>query len=139
MDTSAKKVMANLFYYTLAALIIAFSVLFIVALNTRAVATYQMVVYDIWAAVVILVVLADIWATMTNRSKYIIGLIVYGLTLLFIIVGFIVFAGLSTNGIVLAANVTIFNTLIYFSLGLTIALIVLYIVGLHTAKLNREE
>lgn len=135
MDLTAKKVLVNLFYYSLAFLIVLFSVLFMVLIGTKTLATYQMIIYYIWAGIAIAVVVFEVFASMRNRYKLVVGLIIYGLTFLCLLVGFIVYAALQTNGIIPAASLDVFSVLIYFSLAISIALITLFVLGTHMAKL----
>lgn len=139
MELSAKKVINNLFYYTIALFVVLFSVLFMVSMAGKALAMYQMVVYYIWASLAIVVVIADLIATMMHKYKFIIGLAVYGLMVLCVVVGIIVFAGLSVGGIVPAGALDIFNTLIIYSVALTIGLLVVYHLGLKNILLDEME
>ncbi len=139
MDISEKKVITNIAYYTLAFFVVLFSVLFMVLINGRGLELYQMIIYNIWAVLVIIVVLTDLLVSMTGRGKLVVGFAVYGLALLFFIAGFIVYASLSVGGVIPAANADIFNVLIYFSLALTLGLIFVYTLGITKQRLNYEE
>ncbi len=139
MEISAKKVITNLFYYTTALLVLLFSVLFMVSMAGKGLAVYQSVVYYIWAALAIVVVLADVIATVMGRHKFIVGLCVYGLMILCVIAGFIMFAALSVGGLVPAGALDLFNTLILFSGFITIGLIVTYILGLRSIQLEEMD
>lgn len=140
MDISAKRVLNNLYYYTVALFVLVFSVLFMVRMAGLALASYQMVVYYIWTAIAIVLVIADVIATMmNNRYKYLISLCIYGLMVLAVIVGFIVYAAMQVGGVIPAGSLGMFNTLIFFSLGLTVGLIVVNSLGYKVVELNESE
>lgn len=139
MDLSAKKVLYNLFYYTMALFVLLFSVFFMVSLASRALAPYQQWVYYIWTGLLIITLLADVIATVMNRHKFLIGLIVYGLMVIAVIVGIIVFSSLNVGGMIPVAVLDSFNVLIFYSLALTIGLIVTYRLGVKLNVIDELE
>lgn len=130
MDSSAKKVMVNLYYYTIALFVLLFSVLFMVSMASKALATYQAVIYYVWAGLTIVLLFADIVATVMKKYKLIVGLCIYALMVMAVIVGIIVYAALNVGGIIPAGALDIFNTLILYSGALSFGLIIVYALGI---------
>lgn len=126
MENSLKRTIYNIGYYCLCALIIAFSILFMVAMTRTRVAVYQQVVYYIWSILLILNVAFDIIANFNPALKFISGLTFYSLTFLCLVMGVIVYAAASTNGIILFDNSTLFSIVIGFSVTLSVASIILF-------------
>lgn len=139
MDNSLKRTLYNIGYYCLCALVIAFSILFMVAMTRTGVAMYQQIVYYIWAILLILNVLFDIMATMHPALKFISGLIFYSLVFLMIVMGIIVYAGMSTNGLILIDNANLFGIVIGFSLALSIASVILFWQGERLIQSKQER
>lgn len=139
MEHSLKKTLYNIGYYCLCAIVIAFSIMFMIAMTRTGVARYQQIVYYIWAVLLILNVLFDIFATMHPAFKFISGLIFYALVFLCIVMGIIVYAGMSTNGLILIDNSTLFSIVIGFSVALSIASVILYWQGEHLIEIKQER
>ncbi len=138
MDLSARKILANLFYYSFALLLIAFSIIFMIMLGNKDIATGWLVVYYIWSGLLILAVVLDAFSAMRGQYRFGAGLLNYLLSITFLVVGFVIYFRLSTDGVVPAANLDVFSTLIYFPLALTIALNVLFSLGNKMIRVNEE-
>ena len=139
MEISLKKALYNIGYYCLCAIIIAFSIMFMVAMTRTGVAMYQQIVYYIWAILLILNVIFDIIATNNSAMKFISGLIFYALVFLCIVMWIIVYAGMSTNGLILIDNSTLFSIVIGFSVALSIASIILFWQGERLIEIKQER
>ncbi len=138
MDASNKKMLINIAYVGTVLLTIAFSVLFMVAMTLKGVATYQQVIYYIWAILLILTMVLDVMANKSGNLKYIVGLIISGLAFLCLVVGIIVFAGMSVNGSIPYFAGEKFAIVIAFSVALTILSIVAFCVGQKMIEIKQS-
>lgn len=124
MSVGNKKTLSTIVYYTLAILALAFAGFFAYALIIRDVAMWAKVVYFIWVALVIGVVIFDIICTSNGEGKTIAGLIVYILSVLAVIMAAILyFANSGMQGI--ATN--------FFNLFISISMISLFTTGFMIA------
>lgn len=138
MDASNKKMLINIAYVGTVLLTIAFSVLFMVAMTLKGVATYQQVIYYIWTILLILTMVLDVMANKSGNLKYIVGLIISGLAFLCLVVGIIVFAGMSVNGSIPYFAGEKFAIVIAFSVALTILSIVAFCVGQKMIEIKQS-
>ena len=130
METSNKKILLNIAYYSLIVLTVAFSVIFMLIMPVMEIAMYQRVVYTLWAILLILTVIFDVVATCgVDSFKYLVGLIIAGLAFLCLLVGVIIYAGISVGGLIPYYALTRYFVLSGFSVGLTIMIIVLFCTG----------
>jgi hypothetical protein len=134
MEVQGRKVLCNIFYYSMAFLVLLFTILFMILLSNIAVATYQMVIYMIWSAALIILLIADVIATMMNRFKFVIGLLIYGLAFIYLVVAFIIYAAMNVGGLIPATAIDAFSVLVYFPLALTIGLFIVYFAGNKRAE-----
>lgn len=140
MEASYKKILLNIAYYSLAVLTIAVTIWFMFIMRAMGIIEYQRVVYTIWAILVIPVVAFEIIATCRIYSlKYLVGLIVAAMTFLCLLVGIIVYAGMSIDGLVPFYALTRFYAVVGFSVGLTIMQITLFCAGNNLIKLKEEN
>ena len=139
MGKSEKKTLLYVAYYASVTLTIAFSVLFMVAMSLSNVAIYQQVVYYVWAIVLILTICFDIFATNINQLKFISGLIVAGLNFLCLVMGIIVYGGMSIDGMIPYYAGQRFAIVILFSTILSIMSIVVFCVGERLAEERIEK
>ncbi len=142
MEADNKKALLNIAYYGTIVITIALAIIFMISMSERDVAMYQQVVYYIWAILLILTIIFDIVASKKHNFKFLIGLIVVGLTFLCIVTGIIVYASMSVDWLVPYFAMGRFAIVIGFSVVLTIMLIVIYSVGekiieLDVARKNR--
>lgn len=139
MEADYKKTLLNIAYYGTAILTIALAICFMVGMSLRGVAMYQQVIYYIWAILLILTIVFDIISTHNGTMKFIIGLIVVGLTFLCILVGIINYAGMSVDGVIPYFAMGNFALIIGFSVVLTILTIVVFCVGEKITNLRVER
>lgn len=124
MSVNSKKILSIIVYYTLAALALATAGFFIYTLVLRTLPMWAEVIYYIWIACVIGVVIYDIYCTSSRKGKQISGLIIYVLSVLSVIVSIILyFVTAGMNGL----DMTIFPVF------LSVALISLMATGFMIA------
>ena len=75
MEVKQKNILQNILYYSLIAVIVALSVFYMIALAPNDVMMYAKVVYYIWIAGLLLVLMLDILATIMCRGKFCTGLL----------------------------------------------------------------
>ena len=115
MSVNNKMKLSNIVYYTLAIITLVFSGFFVYALIVNDVAMWAKVVYFIWTAAVIGVVIFDIMCTRNREGKTIAGLIIYVLSVLALIVACILYFinmgmdGFATNFLGLFASVSLIS------------------------------
>ena len=80
MEFYGKKILLNMVYYTLIALLVAVGITFMVFLGTSDIALYSKIGYFILASLFILLVIFDIICTCLNQMKFVSGIILYVLT-----------------------------------------------------------
>ena len=129
MDASNKKILLNIAYWSMVVLTIAFSVLFLVVMPYMQVAMYQRVVYYIWTILLMLTILSDVVATKLKNYKFIVALVIGGLAFLCLLVGIIVYAGMSIGWAIPYYAFGRFLTVVGFSVILMIMTIVTSVVG----------
>lgn len=129
MDASNKKILLNITYWSMVVLTIAFSVLFLVVMPYMQVAMYQRVVYYIWTILLMLTILSDVVATKLKNYKFIVALVIGGLAFLCLLVGIIVYAGMSIGWAIPYYAFGRFLTVVGFSVILIIMTIVTSVVG----------
>lgn len=115
MELTHKKILQNILYYSLVAIVIALSIIYMIALSPNDVMMYAKVIYWIWVDVLVLAILFDIVCTIMCRGKFLSGIIFFVLSLLCIIMGIIVYFNLGVGGLLLEENIHLFNRLVVFS------------------------
>ncbi len=85
MENSQKRVLLQMTYYTLIGLSIVFTIFFVLRISYSNMPLYIKIIYYIWSGVLILAVIYDIVCTLTNKMKFIVGIILFVLTILSII------------------------------------------------------
>lgn len=129
MDASNKKTLLKIAYCSMVVLTITLSILFLIAMPMRQVAMYQRVIYYIWAILLILTIVFDVFATKKANYKFIVALIIGALAFLCLLVGVIVYAGMSVDWMIPYYALGRFLTVIGFSVVLTIMAIVTSVIG----------
>lgn len=129
MDANLKKVLLNVVYYSLIAVMVAFEVFFMISLANANMAVWEKVCYYILAGLLLLMVVYDIICTCLHSQKYISGFILYGLTLATIILSLIVMALNSADGRLLIDISERFFRLILFSYLINILAILVFTTG----------
>lgn len=97
MENSSKRGFVNLVYYSLIVLSLLLTGLFLWRIIMSNVPMYIQVLYGIWAAILILTIVYDIFCTLSGRMKYISALILYLLTLIAVIMAIVLFFALGMN------------------------------------------
>lgn len=129
MDANLKKVLLNVVYYSLIAVMVAFEVFFMISLANANMAVWEKVCYYILAGLLLLMVVYDIICTCLHSQKYISGFILYGLTLATIILSLLVMALNSADGRLLIDISERFFRLILFSYLINILAILVFTTG----------
>ena len=115
MELSHKKILQNILYYSLVAIIITLSIIYMIALSPNDVMMYAKVIYWIWIDVLVLALVFDIICTIMGRGKFISGMIFFVLSVLCIAMGIIVYFNLGVGGVLVEGNIHLFNRLVVFS------------------------
>lgn len=136
METNNKKTLLNIAYYGTISITIALSIIFMITMTMQNVALYQQIVYYIWAILAIATIVFDIVAVTKNDFKFLIGLIIVGLTFLCLVMSIIVYVSMSVDWLIPYFALGRFATVIGFSVILTILTIVIYCIGEHLINLN---
>ncbi len=129
MDADLKKVLLNVVYYTLIAVMVAFVVFFMVTLANASMSLWEKVAYFILSGALVLLVVYDIICTVMQSQKYIAGFILYVITLLMLILSLVVFALNSANGRLLIDISEKFFRIIFFSYLINAMAILVYCIG----------
>lgn len=129
MDANLKKVLLNIVYYSLIAIMVAFEVFFMISLANATMAVWEKVCYFILAGLLVGVVAYDIICTCLHTQKYISGLILYVITACVAVLSLVVMALNSANGRLLLDISERFFRLILISYLINAFAIIIYCVG----------
>lgn len=129
MDANLKKVLYNVVYYSIIAVMVAFEVFFMISLANASMALWEKVCYFVIAGLLVGVVVYDIVCTCLHSQKYIAGFILYGLTLATIALSLVVMAVNSANGRLLLDISERFFRLILFSYLINVLAILVFTTG----------
>ena len=129
MDANLKKVLLNVVYYSLIAVMVAFEVFFMITLANASMAVWEKVCYYILSGALVGVVVYDIVCTCLHRQKYIAGFILYIVTLCLVILSLIVMALNSANGRLLIDISERFFRIILFSYLINAMAVLIYCTG----------
>lgn len=129
MEASLKKMLLNLVYYTLVAVMVAFVVFFLITLSNASMANWERICYYILTIALVLTVVFDIFCTMRRTNKYTAGLILYVVTILMIILSLVIFATNSENGRLLIDISERFNRIIFYGYLINALAILIYCTG----------
>lgn len=129
MDANLKKVLYNVVYYSLIAVMIAFEVFFMISLANANMALWEKVCYFVLAGLLVGVVVYDIVCTCLHSQKYIAGFILYGLTLATIALSLVVMAVNSGSGRLLLDISERFFRLILISYLINVLAILVFTTG----------
>lgn len=141
MDANLKKVLLNVTYYSLIAVMLAFEVFFMISLANASMAVWEKVCFYVLAGLLVAVVVYDIICTCLHSQKYISGFVLYGLTLATIALSLVVMAINSANGRLLLDITERFFRIILFSYLINVFAILVYTTGekLIVNTTNREK
>lgn len=129
MDANLKKVLYNVVYYSLIAVMVAFEVFFMISLANANMALWEKVCYFVLAGLLVGVVVYDIVCTCLHSQKYIAGFILYGLTLATIALSLVVMAVNSGSGRLLLDISERFFRLILISYLINVLAILVFTTG----------
>lgn len=129
MDANLKKVLYNVVYYSIIAVMVAFEVFFMISLANASMALWEKVCYFVIAGLLVGVVVYDIVCTCLHSQKYIAGFILYGLTLATVALSLVVMAVNSANGRLLLDISERFFRLILFSYLINVLAILVFTTG----------
>jgi hypothetical protein len=129
MEFNGKKILLNMVYYTVCALLLATGVTFMIFLALSDTRTILKVGYFILTTLFVLLMLFDIICTNLTHMKFVSGLVLYVLTIVTIVMAFIVYGTWSTRGMIAVDLVNMFSTLTSMSFILAILNIIIFCVG----------
>lgn len=129
MEFSGKRILLNMVYYTVCAILIATGVTFMIFLAMSDARTIVKIGYFILTTLFVLLMLFDIICTNLAHMKFVAGIVLYVLTLVTIVMAFVMYGAWSTRGMIAIDLVNIFSTLMGMSLILAILNIVVFCVG----------
>ncbi len=139
METTSKKVLLILTYYTLMLAMLGLSIFLFISLPSDRLAVWIKVLYYILISLLIVLVIFDIICTNTRMNKFISGFILYGLTITHLVVSFILYAHFAQNGIIPADVMDIFMLVLSVSWAINILTIVIYCVGEHLVVISSAQ
>ncbi len=139
METTGKKVLLILTYYTLMLAMVGLAIFLFISLPSDRLDTWVKIVYYILVGLLIALVVFDIICTNTKMNKYISGFILYGLTIAHLVVSFILYTTFATNGVVPADVMDIFMLVLLVAWAINILTIVIYCVGEHLVVISSAQ
>jgi len=141
MGASQKKLLLNVTYYTLIAVMIAFVIFYFITLGNASMAEWERVCFYVITALLVVAVVFDIYCTCTHTSKYISGFVLYGITLATIIISLIVMALNASSGRLLLDITERFFRVILFTYLINALAIIIYLAGQKVISIveNREK
>ena len=129
MEFTGKKVLLNIVYYTLIAIMVAIGVSFLIILGISDIALFPKIFYFVLTILFVLLIIYDIICTHLNRMKFVSGIILYALSIATLVMTFILYGLNATRALIPTDYVNIFATLSSISLTIMILGIVIYCVG----------
>ena len=128
MEFNGKKILLNMVYYTVCALLLATGVTFMIFLAVSDTRTILKVGYFILTTLFVLLMLFDIICTNLTHMKFVSRLVLYVLTIVTIVMAFIVYGTWSTRGLIAVNLVNMFSTLLGMSFILAVLDIIIFCV-----------
>lgn len=130
MDIRDKRMLSNLAYFTLLIISLGLSVLFCVALATFAVPVWAMIIYYVWTAIAIGVLLYDAYCMFIKGSKYLSGLVLYFLAISAVIMSIVLYFVLAGGFVAIpAGDSTMYQIVMALSGSITLFTIATFLVG----------
>lgn len=139
METTGKKILLILTYYTLMLAMVGLSIFLFITLPSERVDLWVKIVYYILVGLLIALVVFDIICTNTRMNKYVAGFILYGLTVLHLVVSFILYTTFAQNGMIPADVLDIFLLILSISWAINILTIIIYCVGEHLVVISNAQ
>lgn len=139
MSVEKKTLISSIAYYTIAILALAASIIFAMNLMTDLLPMWARIVYYVWIAIAIGLIIYDVMCTMRGEGKFISGIVVYILSILSVAMAVILYyINGGMNGLV-AEVFGMFITIPLFALMISGALIALWVVGECKVEHKKEE
>lgn len=129
MEFTGKKVLLNIVYYTLIAIMVAIGVAFLVILGVSDIALFPKIFYFVLTVLFILLIIYDIICTHLNRMKFVSGIILYALSIATLVMIFVLYGTNAASALIPTDYVNVFATLSSISLSIMILGIIVYCVG----------
>ena len=138
-EFTEKQIISRVWYYTLAALTLAFTILYMILLSTKTPAMWQSVVWYIWGGLATVAIVAEITSVMMNRFRFITMIIEYLTFITSIILGFVIYFILQEGGVIATANLDLFSTLTYFPIAISLLLVFTHQKGHQLLNVKSDE
>ena len=129
MEASAKKRLLNMTYFGVIAIMVAMAIFFFVTLGGASMAAWEKVSLYILLGLIVLATIYDVICTMKRKDKFVVGIIIYVLTLALVVLSLIIFAINSANGRLLIDITEKFFRILLFANIINILGIVVFCVG----------
>lgn len=141
MEASAKKRLMSMTYFGLIAVMVALVIFFFVTLGSASMADWEKVILYILIGLITLATVYDIICTFMRKDKFIVGVIIFILTLVLVAVSLIILAINSANGRLLIDITEKFFRIIMFANIINILGIIVFCVGegLIVSESNRMK
>ena len=139
MEANLKKILFNVVYYSLIAVMVSFVIFFLITLGNASMAEWERIAYYVLAIALLVAVIYDVICTSLRRNKYIAGMLIYVVAMLVVILSLIIMALNSANGRLLIEITERFFRIILFSYIITGLAIAIFCTGekLITHESNR--
>ncbi len=130
MENTSERVLRAIVYYSLIAVVVALTALFVSRVaTTDGIALWIQIIYYIWSAAVIFVVACDLTCIIVGRTRCYLGYVLYGITIAAIVMADILFMNLNLlNALGTSVEVT-FMGLMGLCFVPTILAILVYFTG----------
>ena len=129
MEFTGKKVLLNMVYYTLIAIMVAVAVAFLIILGISNIALLPKIFYFVLTILFVLLIVYDIICTQLDRMKFVSGIILYVLSIATLVMIFVLYGINATRALIPTEYVNVFATLSSISLTIMILGIIVYCVG----------
>lgn len=141
MEASAKKRLLSMTYFGVIAIMVALAIFFFVTLGGASMADWEKVLLYIVVGLIVLATVYDIICTFMRKDKFIVGIIIFVLTLVLVAISLIILAINSANGRLLIDITEKFFRIIMFANIINILGIIVFCVGesLIVSESNRMK
>ena len=136
MNTSGKKTLLGITYYSLILFMIVLIVFFILGLRNDRVYNWAQICYIILSVLLALEVLFDLCCNMRSNMKFTSGIVLIVLSFITVILSFVVFGSYANGGMVPFEYLDIFIMLLSMSYAINILSIIIYCVGAYWGNRN---
>lgn len=136
MTTNGKRTLLGITYYSLILFMIVLIVFFILGLRSERVYTWAEVCYIIISVLLALEVIYDLTCNFSGSMKFSSGVVLIVLTYITVILSFILFGIMATNGRIPFEMTDIFIMQIGLSYAINILAIIIYCIGTQWSNRN---